>query len=59
MTHEMSAVMWQQNILSLNFVSRTANIKKYRTIIFPVVLNGCEKLISHTKGGAQAVAVRE
>jgi hypothetical protein len=31
-----------QNILSSSFLSRSVKIKIYRTIILPVVLNGCE-----------------
>jgi hypothetical protein len=31
-----------QNLLSYNFLSKNTKIKIYRTIIFPVVLYGCE-----------------
>ena len=31
-----------QNILSSSLLSKNLNIKIYRTIIFPVVLYGCE-----------------
>jgi len=52
MTHEIFVVIRQENILSLNLVPRTAEIKKCRTTVFPVVLNGREKFVSHTKEGA-------
>ena len=31
-----------QNLLSFRWLSKNLKIKKYRTIIFPVVLYGCE-----------------
>jgi hypothetical protein len=31
-----------QNLLSFSFLSKNSKVKKYRTIIFPVVLYGCE-----------------
>ena len=33
---------WVQNLLSSSLLSKTLKIKTYRTIIFPVVLYGCE-----------------
>jgi hypothetical protein len=45
-------LLFGNRIFYLNLVSITTEIKKYRTIIFPVVLDGREKLISHTQGGA-------
>ena len=33
---------WVKNLLSFRLLSKNLKIKIYRTIIFPVVLYGCE-----------------
>ena len=39
-----------QNLLSSSLLSKTLKIKIYRTIILPVVLNGCETETNREKG---------
>ena len=38
----MLAVIWCANVLSSRLLSKNLNIKRYRNIIWPVVVYGCE-----------------
>jgi hypothetical protein len=48
-----------QSLLSSRLVCKNSKYKIYETIILPVVLYGCETLVSHTKGQAQIEGSRE
>jgi hypothetical protein len=47
------------NLLSFSLLSKNAKIKIYKTIIFSVVLYGCETCVTHTEEGMQAEGFRE
>ena len=46
-----------QNLLSSRLLSKNLKIKKYRTIILPVVLLGCETWSLDVEGGKEAEGV--
>jgi hypothetical protein len=46
-----------QNLLSSSLLSKNVKIRIYKTIILPVVLYGCENLVSDIKGGKQTEGV--
>jgi hypothetical protein len=46
-----------QSLLFFSLLSRNVKVKIYKTIILPVVLNGCVTQVSHIKGRAQTEEV--
>jgi hypothetical protein len=48
-----------QNVLSSRLLSKNINIRIYKTIIFPVVLYGCETWFLTLRGGTQTGCLRK
>ena len=47
------------DLLPWSFISRNMKIKTRRTVIFPVVLYGCDTFYTTLEGGTLAQGVRE
>jgi hypothetical protein len=46
-----------ENLLSSHLLSKYVKIRIYKTLILPVVLYGCETLVSDIKGGTETEGV--